>query len=425
MIVASEPAAIDQLPAPQPRETPPSPNPAGGHARLLDFRLLAVSAAGFCVFLSVYATQALLPTLARVFHASEEKASATVTATTLAVALAAPFVGLLSERVGRKIVIVSAIFLLALPTLGAATAHSLNALIAWRFAQGLVMPGIIAVTMAYVTEEWPAAHVGGAMAAYVTGNVLAGVVGRFLSGWIGAHFGWPWSFVVLAALDLIGGVLVWRGLPPSRRHDAVVHPSWFKAIADLQHHFRNVPLLAAYAVGFNVLLALVGMFTYITFRLAQPPFNLGSTGLGALFLVYLVGVVVTPIGGRFIDRFGQRNALLVALAVVATGISLTLLPSLLAVVFGLAIGSTGIFISQAATASYMGLAAGKARASAAGLYATFYYLGGATGASVPGLFWRYGGWDATVVFILLMIALTAAIARYGWVKRDRLPRLED
>ena len=389
-----------------------------------DSRLLAVSTAGFCVFLSVYATQALLPTLRRNFHATEERASATVTATTLAVALAAPFIGLLAERVGRKVIIVSAIFLLAIPTFGAATAQSLNGLIAWRFVQGLIMPGIIAVTMAYVNEEWPPLHVGRAMSAYVTGNVLAGVIGRFMSGWVGAHYGWHASFVVLGAMDLIGGVVVLRGLPPSRRKEAVIHPPWAVAVRDMGRHFENVPLVAAFAVGFNLLLALVAMFTYITYRLAEPPFSLGPAGLGALFLVYLVGVVVTPLSGRFIDRYGQRNALLTALGIIAVGTAFTLLPSLPAVVVGLALGSSGIFICQSSTASYMGIAAGKARASAAGLYATFYYLGGATGAAAPGWFWAYGGWNGTVAFILTMLAITAVTARLFWVKRDRLLELE-
>ena len=187
--IAARPSTLPRRRPPHP--TPPNPRPASAVATSelespYNLRLLAVSAAGFCVFLSVYATQSLLPMLARIFHASEMHASLTVTATTLAVALTAPAIGLLAERIGRKVVIVSAIFLLAIPTFMASTAHTLDGLIGWRFAQGLIMPGIIAVTMAYVAEEWPARHVGTAMSAYVTGNVLAGVIGRLLTGWIAA-----------------------------------------------------------------------------------------------------------------------------------------------------------------------------------------------------------------------------------------------
>lgn len=384
--------------------------------RGLDFRLLGVSAAGFCVFLSVYATQALLPMLASVFHASALHASLTVTATTVAVALGAPAIGLLAERVGRKVVIVTAIFALAVPTLLAASAGGLNSLIGWRFAQGLIMPGIIAVTMAYVAEEWPAGRTGAAMSAYVSGNVLGGVAGRLMSGWIAARFGWNYAFIALGLLDLAGGALVLTALPPGRK--AARAGTLAASVLEMARHLGNRKLLAAFASGFNILLALVAAFTYVTFHLASPAFGLGPAALGSLFLVYLVGVVVTPIGGRFIDRRGQRHAMLGALALAMAGILLTLIPSLLAVMAGLALCSSGIFICQSATASHMGIVAGKARASASGLYASFYYAGGAAGAFIPGLFWKLGGWPATVGFIVVVLTITAFIAAHAWQGAD-------
>jgi YNFM family putative membrane transporter len=377
-----------------------------------DPRLIGVSAAGFCVFLSVYATQALLPMLAGVFHASAMHASMTVTATTAAVALGAPAIGLLAERVGRKIVIVTAIFTLAAPTLLAATAGGLNSLIAWRFVQGLIMPGIIAVTMAYVAEEWPPGRIGAAMSAYVTGNVLGGVAGRLMSGWIAAKFGWNYAFIALGLIDLAGGALVLSTLPPARK--AARAGTLSTSLLEMARHLGNRKLLAAFACGFNILLALVAAFTYVTFHLASPAFGLGPAALGSLFLVYLVGVVVTPIGGRFIDHRGQRHAMLVALGLATAGILLTLVPSLLAVMAGLSLCSSGIFVCQTATASHMGLVAGKARASASGLYASFYYAGGAAGAFIPGLFWKLGGWPATVGFIVVVLMVTAAIVGKLW-----------
>jgi MFS transporter, YNFM family, putative membrane transport protein len=392
----------------------PGAGPSGGPYNL---RLLAVSAAGFCVFLSVYATQSLLPLLAKTFHASALHASLTISATTLAIALAAPAIGFFAERVGRKAVIVSAIFALAFPTFMASTAGGLDALIGWRFAQGLVMPGIIAVTMAYVAEEWPAEHVGAAMSAYVTGNVLAGIIGRLMTGWIAAHYSWGWGFVALAILDLLGGLIVWKGLPPSRQ--AIAPRPMRHTLGEMGRHFRNAQLLAAFAVGAGILMVLVATFTYITYPLAARPYNLGPAALGSLFLVYLLGCVVTPIGGRYIDRYGHRNALRVAISAMAAGLALTLVPSLPVVIAGLAICSSGAFVCQSAAASYMGLAAGKARASASGLYASFYYLGGAAGAFVPGLFWKLGGWPATVGFLAAILLVTSAIATFAWPPRER------
>ncbi|HEX6879747.1 MAG TPA: MFS transporter, partial [Terriglobales bacterium] len=83
----------------------------------LDRALAAVMLAGMCTFLNVYCTQPLLPYLRDLFHASELEVSLTVSATIFAVAVVAPFIGLIAERRGRKKVIVPSLFLLTVPTL--------------------------------------------------------------------------------------------------------------------------------------------------------------------------------------------------------------------------------------------------------------------------------------------------------------------
>ncbi len=387
-----------------------------------DRRLLAVCVAGFCVFLSVYATQSLLPLLRQVYHTTEARAALTITAVTAAVAITAPWVGLLSERVGRKNTIVGATAVLTVPLLGAATAHSLGGLIAWRFAQGLVAPGIIAVTMAYVSAEWPPHHVGSAMSAYITGNVLGGVTGRMLAGFVGEHYGWPRVFVVLGSVNAAGGVAIFLLLPAARRPTP---PPLADALAAMGRHFANGRLLSSFFVGAALLFALVATLNYIAYHLADPPFDLQPTQIGLLFLVYLVGVVVTPLGGRLIDRRGQRFALIAAVVTSMTGVALALAPSIPVAVLGLAMCCSGIFVGQAATASQMGLFAGRAKGSAAGLYATFYYLGGAAGSFVPGwLIWSHpathvGHWPATVALILAVFASAGLVAAAAWPGRPR------
>ncbi|BDI34202.1 hypothetical protein CCAX7_62530 [Capsulimonas corticalis] len=141
-----------------------------------------VALTGFCAFLDLYATQPLLPLLMRLFHATEAHVSLTVSAATVGVAISAPFVGLLGDRFGRKPVIVVSLFALTIPTALAATSGSLTSLIVWRFLQGLIMPGIFAVMMAYVSEEWEGRGAGSMMATYVTGSVLAALSAVFSRG---------------------------------------------------------------------------------------------------------------------------------------------------------------------------------------------------------------------------------------------------
>jgi predicted MFS family arabinose efflux permease len=166
-------------------------------------------------------------------------------------------------------------------------------------------------------------------------------------------------------------------------------------------------------VGFVLLFSLVGTFTYVTFYLAEPPFNLGPSALGALFFVYLIGAVITPLVGRRVDRLNARLTLASALSVSAAGILLTLVPSLPWVVAGIALCCSGVFVCQTLTNKMVGERAGKARASAVGLYVAFYYLGGFAGSLIPGFLWGWGGWKACVGLLTGLLLITAAFAFTG------------
>jgi predicted MFS family arabinose efflux permease len=370
----------------------------------------AVVCAGFCAFLALFAPQPLLPMLSAAFHASAASVSLVVTASTIAVAIAAPFAGLIADRVGPKRVIVPAAFLLAVPTFLAATSSSLVQLLFWRFLQGVFTPGIFAVTVAYVNDEWETGA-GAAVAAYITGTVVGGFSGRVLAALVAAHSGWRWSFVALGVLNVLGALAIWAWLPAGRRFkrsrgEAILRP--------MLRHLKNPRLIATYAVGFCVMFTLLATFTYVNFYLSSPPFHLGPRALGMLFSVYLVGAVITPFAGRLIDRLGHRAALVIAFSGGMAGIGLTLLHSLPAVLLGLALCCTGVFIANSSGSSYVGTAAREAKAAAVGLYVTFYYTGGSFGSAVPGRFWARGGWPACVALVAAVQLVTILLALMFW-----------
>jgi MFS transporter, YNFM family, putative membrane transport protein len=375
-------------------------------------RVLAIALAGFSAFLHLYATQSLLPLLTTVFHASKVEVSLTVSATTIAVAFAAPLTGLLADRWGRKRMIVAAAFGLAVPTFLAATASDLYTLVGWRFMQGLFMPAIFAVTVAYVSEEWESKQVGSVMAAYITGNILGGVLGRFLSGLIAADWGWRWSFLALGCINFVSGTAIWAWLPPAQNFKSESQLSVLSA--NVRKHLRNPKLWAAYIVGFNVLFSNVSTFTYVNFYLAAAPFRLGTAALGSVFFVYLLGALVTPVVGSWMGRFGYRKTLAIAILTASTGVLMTLQPTLWVIIIGLAISAAGIFVCQSAANSYLGAVSGHAKATAAGLYVAFYYLGGSLGAIAPGLAWSIGGWPACVAMIVGVHLLTAGLVLTFW-----------
>lgn len=384
--------------------------------RWLDPRLLAVGMVGFCAFLDLHCAQPLLQLFTEVFDVTPVQASLTVSVTPLAIALAAPFVGLMADRRSRKGFIIFSLALLAVPTFLAATANGLSSLVAWRFLQGLAMPGAFAVILAYISEEWSGGNLGRVMSANIAGNVLGGFSGRFIAGWMADHFGWRSAFLTLGGLTLVGAFFVWLWLPPSRQYTrrTTAAPPVFTT---LRAHLRNPRLFAVCAVGFSVLFCLTGAFTYVNFYLAAPPFGLGPGALGSIFAVYLIGVIVTPIAGRHLDRFGHRRMLALALSCSAAGLLLTLVPRLTIVILGLTICSTGTFICQSAATTALGMASNRDRSAAAGLYLTFYYGGGSLGAVLPGFAWNHGGWPFCVALLVAIQFLTVGFALVTWPRR--------
>ncbi len=374
--------------------------------------LIALFITGFGTFVDLYVTQPLLPQFRELFGAAELMVSLTVSAPVLAVALTAPLVGLLADAVGRKRVIVAAMLGLALPTTMAATASSLVQLIMWRFLQGLFIPGIIAVAIAYISEESPRHSVGATMATYVTGTVIGGFAGRFIVGTAAPYWGWRIAFVVLGAITLAAALTTWWLLPRSTKF--VRQSNAAAAFQSMRRHLHNRQLLATYAVGFNVLFCLVGAFTYVNFYLAEKPFFLGPAALALIFAVYLIGAVITPFAGRILDRIGHRRALMGAVGMSATGMLLTLIHYVPAVIVGLTLEASGVFACQSASSSHVGKAAGEARSSAAGLYVALYYLGGCAGSILPGLLWKQTGWFGCVGMIVAMQVITVLIANKLW-----------
>jgi predicted MFS family arabinose efflux permease len=321
-------------------------------------------------------------------------------------------VGLLADRLGRKQVIVAAVLGLSVPTFLAATSTGLWALIGWRFCQGLFLPAIFAVTLAYIGEEWAGGGMATTMATYVTGNILGGVLGRLLAGLIAAYLGWRWSFLVLGSLNLLCGLVIWLRLTPGRQFQR--QNNLLTSLRLCWQHLQNPRLLAANLVGFNILFSMVATFTYVNFYLAAPPFRLGTAALGLIFLVYLLGVLVTPIAGQGLEQLGHRVMLAIALSSAALGVGLTLFPSLLVVIAGLAICAASTFVSQTAANSYVGAVAAQSRSVATGLYVSCYYAGGSVGAIVPGLAWHLGGWPGCVLLIMFVQLSTTALALHFW-----------
>jgi predicted MFS family arabinose efflux permease len=395
----------------------PPPSPAADSG-LSPGATLAIGIAGFSTFLGLYATQPLLPHFERVFHASKAEAALTVSASTTAVALFAPLVGLVADRASRRRVIVASLIALSALTALGATASGLGSLTAWRFAEGAAIPGAYVLCLAYLAEEAGPRALGRALAAFVAGNVLGGLGGRVISGAVTAAADWRAAFVVLGLVRLAGAVLTWKLLPPSRRFTP--REGRGPGLGAIVACLGEPRVRATCAVGFFILLSLVAPFTYAGFYLSAAPFRLGPGAIGALFSLYLVGAIVTPIAGPWVDRVGARLVLAASSGVGAVGIALTLVPSIAVVLVGLAVLSSAAFVAQVAAASHLRAAApARLRSLASGMYVTAYYAGGSVGGLVPGTLWDRAGWAGCVAIVVVAQVAAVTIAWRGWAMADR------
>jgi predicted MFS family arabinose efflux permease len=332
-----------------------------------------------------------------------------VNASTMGMAVAGLVVALFSRRIDRRLGILVSLALLAIPTALLAVAPGLGTFTLLRIAQGLFMASAFTLTLAYLGEEYSAADAAGAFAAYITGNVASNLVGRLISAALADHFGLAANFYIFALLNLAGAVLVYLTVhraPPMQ----AMGPPPPSALATWAIHLRNGPLSAGFGIGFCILFAFIGTFTYVNFVLTRPPLSLGPMQLGLVYFVFLPSIFTTPSAGAFVQRYGTRAALCSGLAIAALGLPLLVTPSLAAVLAGMVLVGVGTFFAQATATGFVSRAATTDRGAASGLYLASYFLGGLVGSAVLGLVFDRLGWIACVIGVALSLLIGAVLA---------------
>jgi predicted MFS family arabinose efflux permease len=380
----------------------------GASSHATQTAIIALTA--FLTLVDLFATQALLPALAQRYAVSPSAMGVAVNACTLGMAVSSLAVALVSSRIERRSGIWISLALLAIPTVLLSVAPDLVTFAILRVLQGIFMAAAFALMLAYLGEHFGPQDSVGAFAAYVTGNVASNLFGRLFASAVADHLGLAASFTVFALLNLAGAALVYVTVcaahrPKAKSASPLPRVQWIGLL-------RNGPLLAGLGIGFCILFAFIGTFTYVNFVLAASPFELGMMSIGLVYLVFLPSIVTTPLGGRAVTRFGARTTLWSALGIAAIGLPLLLSPALATVLTGLALVGVGTFLAQAAATGFIGKAAPSNRALASGLYLASYFLGGLVGSAVVGQLYVRWGWTACVVGIGVALAIAAALTAY-------------
>jgi len=372
-------------------------------------RTFVIGLTAFLTVVDLFATQAILPSLAKAYGVSPAAIGFAVNASTIGMAIAGLAVAFFSNRIDRRRGILVSLILLSVPTALLAVAPDLTTFAWLRVAQGLCMSTAFALTLSYLAEHCSATDTAGAFAAYITGNVASNLFGRLMSAALVDHFGLSGNFYVFAALNLAGAVLVYFTLGRTRPM-AAVEATARSPLSIWAEHLRNAPLRASFAIGFLILFAFIGTFTYVNFVLVREPLALSRMAVGLVYFVFLPSIFTTPLAGHAVQRFGTRPTFWGALALAGAGLPLLLLPHLPAVLAGLALIGVGTFFAQATATGFVGRAATTDRGSASGIYLASYFLGGIVGSVVLGQLFDRFGWAACVSDIGSALGLAALLA---------------
>jgi MFS transporter, YNFM family, putative membrane transport protein len=352
---------------------------------------LAMFLAGFATFALLYCVQPLMPIFAVEFDVSPAMSSLTVSLTTAALAVMVVIAGSLSESVGRKRVMTLSLAASALLTLAAAGTTSFIQLLALRLMLGIALSGIPAVALAYLGEEVAERSLGLAIGLYIAGSAFGGMIGRFLCGALADLGGWRLGLGFVGVLSALAAALFRQALPESRRFQP--RPFRLGAIANsLRGCFADRGLPWLYASGFLIMGSFVTVYNYIGFRLRGPPYAWSQTQVGALFSVYLIGMLASAWTGSLADRYGRRKMLWASIAILLGGIELTRSPSAIVIVLGVAVVTIGFFGAHSLCSAWVTRRAQRAKAEAAALYLFCYYMGSSIVGSFSGMTYQRDGW---------------------------------
>ena len=364
--------------------------------------LLALFFATVAVFADLYVTQPILPLLSREFGVPAPAAALTLSVVVLMIALVSSAWGPLADAFGRKPVMVWSCALLALPTFLCAAAPTLPILVLFRGAQGLLLPGVTAVAVAYLGDQFGGSRLGPAVGGWVAASVMGGLTGRVASGWIASHSSWRAPFVVFGVVTLAAALGMALFLPSSARKGRL---SVALSYREMLGHLRDRRLVGGFLIGGSVFFGFIGIFTYLPYYLTAPPFGLSTGSISAVYLVYGAGVLTSIVVGNLSGRFGRRALMATGFLIAAGGVVLSLVPLLPVVIFSLVVLCVGMFFVQGTAPAFVNATAREAKGGAGALYASFYYVGATFGSVLPGYAWQAFGWPGVVASCLLAFGL--------------------
>jgi predicted MFS family arabinose efflux permease len=267
------------------------------------------------LFLGVSDTQLvgpLLPLIARDLKTTPGHAGIIVTTYSLAAAAFALIVGPLSDRMGRKKILISGLAVFAFTSFLTYHVSTFGALIILRAVTGLSAGTLSTCALSFAGDYYPYRQRGRAMGILSMGYFVAFVVGVPAGALAAARLGWQWVFGCLAIGGAVVFLLAWAGLP----HDPAIQRLARSRLSAVEH-FQKPDRLSGIAAAFLTSGGIVGFLTYIGVWL-NSAHGVGVERIGLLFMFAGIGAVVaSPFSGWLSDHAGKRTVIVLSNVVLA------------------------------------------------------------------------------------------------------------
>ena len=273
------------------------------------------------VFLDRMSQLYLAPYFAPEFHLSNEQVGLLASVTAVMWALSALLFGALSDRFGRRVILIPAVFIFSALSWMSGLAHTFGHLLVIRAAMGFAEGPCWAVISALAEESSHPSRRGRNVGLVVSAAALVGLCAApILTTQVASHMGWRWGFFMTGLPGIVMGLLLWKVVKePAEKAAGAAHAAWKESLSILR--YRNMWLCSVGAVGFMSWLYVYNAFAplYMTEVAHQDPrtagFLLGAAGFGSFFLGFLFPALS--------DRLGRRPTLL-AMAAISTVLPIAL-----------------------------------------------------------------------------------------------------
>lgn len=378
---------------------------------------IALFLLGFASFSLIYGVQPLFPNFSQDFSVNSAESSLMLSLTTGFLSFAILMTSAFAVGISRKQLMFWSMLIAAILNAAIAKIYNWEFMLVVRAAMGVVLGGVPAVAMAWLSEEIESKDLPKAMGIYVAGTAFGAMLGRVGMGLLTEYVSWRAAMAAMGGLCIIAA-LGFLYLLPNAKNTPILKKKGFAYHAKAWlSHLKVRALQCSYIMGFLFTSVFVTLFNYATFRLAQAPYNLSPTQISLIFLTFALGMVSSSISGYLIQRFQRTTIMAMGYGLLFVGGLVTLHESLYAIIAGVSLCTMGFFTGHSATSSFVGKTAKEHKGHATALYLLFYYLGSSVMGTIGGWVWDFSGWGGVVLMTSGVCIAGLAVVSFLKVKK--------